>query len=128
MAKILIVEDDPSMSRMYKRSFAFEGYEVEIAEDGQQGIDMARSVKPAMILMDIMMPNMNGLEALERLKGDPETKGIPIVMLTNLGSDKDAETALSKGALQYIIKSEHEPEEVVGMIKEILSKNTPSTT
>ena len=120
MAKILIVEDDPLMSRMYQKIFTFEGYEVEMAGDGQEGLEKTRSGKPTLILLDIMMPKMNGLQVLEKLKADPETKTIPVVMLTNLAGQQDAETALSKGAVKYIIKSEYEPKQVANMVKEIL--------
>jgi CheY-like chemotaxis protein len=124
MAKILVVEDDPLMSRMYQKIFTFEGYEVEMAGDGEEGIEKVRSTKPTLVLMDIMMPKMNGLQALEKLKADPETKAIPVVMLTNLAGQQDAETALSKGAIKYIIKSEFEPKQVVNMVKEILAGYT----
>lgn len=124
MAKILIVEDDPLMSRMYQKIFTFEGYEVMMAGDGQEGLEKARSGKPTMILLDVMMPKMNGLQVLEKLKADPETKGIPVVMLTNLAGQQDAETALTKGAVKYIVKSEYEPKQVANMVKEILAGYT----
>lgn len=124
MAKVLIVEDDPLMSRMYEKIFLFEKYEVELAHDGQEGLDKARSVKPTVIMLDVMMPKMNGLQVLEQLKSDPATKGIPVIMLTNLAGQQDAETALSKGAVKYLIKSEHEPKEVTDMVKEILAGYT----
>jgi twitching motility two-component system response regulator PilH len=124
MAKILVVEDDPLMSRMYQKIFTFEGYEVDSAGDGEEGLEKARSGKPTIILMDIMMPKMNGLQALDKLKADPETKAIPVVMLTNLAGQQDAEAALSKGAIKYIIKSEYEPKQVVSMVKEILAGYT----
>ena len=124
MAKVLIVEDDPLMSRMYEKIFLFEKYEVELAHDGQEGLDKARSTKPTVIMLDVMMPKMNGLQVLEQLKADPATKGIPVIMLTNLAGQQDAETALSKGAVKYLIKSEHEPKEVTDMVKEILAGYT----
>jgi len=124
MTKILVVEDDPLMSRMYQKIFTFEGYEVEMAGNGQEGLDKARAIKPTLILMDIMMPVMNGLEALEKLKADPETKAIPVIMLTNLAGQQDAEAALSKGAIKYIVKSEYEPKDVTNMVKEILAGYT----
>src|SRR5476651_851783 len=124
MPKILIVEDDPLMSRMYQKIFTFEGYEVEMAGDGQEGLDKARSVKPTIILLDVMMPKMNGLQVLEKLKADPETKNIPVVMLTNLAGQQDAETAMSNGAVKYIVKSEYEPKQVADMVKEILAGYT----
>ena len=124
MAKLLIVEDDPLMSRMYQKIFTFEGYEVEMAGDGQEGLDKVRATKPTMVLLDVMMPKLNGLQVLEKLKADPETKDIPVVMLTNLAGEQDAEAALSKGAIKYIIKSEYEPKEVADMVKEILAGYT----
>jgi len=124
MAKILIVEDDPLMSRMYQKIFTFEGYEIEIAADGVEGLEKTRTGKPTLILLDIMMPKMNGLQVLEKIKADPETKKIPVVMLTNLAGQQDAEKALSMGAVKYIIKSEYEPKQVANMVKEILAGYT----
>jgi CheY-like chemotaxis protein len=124
MAKVLIVEDDPLMSRMYQKIFTFEKYEVEMAADGEECLTKAASVNPTVILLDVMMPKMNGLEALERLKASDATKHIPVIMLTNLAGQQDAETALSKGAVKYIIKSEHEPKEVADMVKEIIAGYT----
>lgn len=124
MAKILIVEDDPLMSRMYEKIFMFEKYDVELAHDGEEALTKARTVGPTLIMLDVMMPKMNGLQVLEKLKADPATKGIPVVMLTNLAGQQDAETALSKGAIKYLIKSEHEPKEVTDIVKEILAGYT----
>lgn len=133
MAKVLlIVEDDPLMSRMYKKIFTFEKYDVDTAADGEEGLDKARSLKPTVILLDIMMPKMNGLQVLDKLKADPDTKNIPVIMLTNLASDKDAENAMIKGAVKYIVKSEHDPKEVANMVKEIIAAHSrddvPGTT
>jgi CheY-like chemotaxis protein len=124
MVKILIVEDDPLMSRMYQKIFTFEKYEVEMAADGEECLAKAATVKPTIILLDVMMPKMNGLQALEKLKADPATKSIPVIMLTNLAGQQDAETALSKGAVKYIVKSEHEPKEITDLVKEIIAGYT----
>lgn len=121
MLKILIVEDDPLMSRMYQKIFTFEGYDVKSAADGEEGLEKAKTEKPALILLDVMMPKMNGLELLSKLKLDPDLKTIPVIMLTNLAGEKDAETALAKGAVKYIIKSNQEPKIVADMVKEILT-------
>lgn len=122
MAKVLlIIEDDPLMSRMYQKIFTFEGYEVDIAVDGLEGLEAARKVKPLLILLDIMMPKMNGIQVLEKLKADPDLKNIPVVMLTNLAGQQDAETALQKGAVKYIVKSEYEPKQITEMVKEIIA-------
>ena len=121
MAKILIIEDDPLMRRLYQKIFTFEKYEVESAEDGEEGLEKARKVKPTLILLDVMMPKMNGLQVLEKLKADQDLKKIPVVMLTNLAGQKDAETALAKGAVKYIVKSEYEPKQVADMVKGVLA-------
>ncbi|OGH20634.1 MAG: hypothetical protein A3D74_04230 [Candidatus Levybacteria bacterium RIFCSPHIGHO2_02_FULL_37_13] len=121
MAKILIVEDDPLISRMYQQAFTFHNFEVEVSFDGEEGIEKVRKGKPTIILLDIMMPKMNGLKVLEKLKADPQTKKIPVIVLTNLAEEQDAEAALSLGAVKYIIKSEYTPKQVVDMVKEILA-------
>lgn len=121
--KILIVEDDPLMSRMYQKIFTFEKYEVDMAADGEEALVKAQA-SPTLILLDVMMPKMNGMQVLEKLKADPKTKSIPIIMLTNLAGQQDAETALAKGAVKYIIKSEHDPKEIATMVKEVLAGYT----
>src|SRR3972149_1993116 len=124
MARILIIEDDPLMSRMYQKMLTFEGYEADLADNGADGLEKVRSQKPNLILLDIMMPKMNGMEVLGKLKSDPETKALPVVILTNLAGEKDAETAMSKGAVKYIVKSEYEPKQVANMVKEVLAGYT----
>ena len=124
MTKILITEDDPLMSRMYQKIFTFEGYEVIMAADGQDGLDKIRAEMPTLVLLDVMMPKLNGLEVLEKLKADPVTKAIPVIMLTNLSSQQDADNAMMKGAVKYIVKSEHDPKEVADMVKEVLAGYT----
>ncbi|SRR6266567_88286 len=125
MAKLLIVEDDPLISRMYNRLFTLEGYEVEIANNGEEGITKAKTTSPSLILLDVMMPTMNGLQTLEVLKSDLQTKMIPVIMLSNLTGEQDAEDALNKGAIKYIVKSAYEPEDITKMIKEFLTKQNP---
>lgn len=124
MAKILIVEDDPLMARLYEKVFKFEGYEVDVALNGREGLDKVRANRPTVMVLDIMMPEMNGLEVLDKLKADPDTKTIPVVVLTNLAGGQDAEAALTKGAVKYIVKSEYEPKQIANMIKEILAGYT----
>ena len=120
MSKILIVEDDPLVSRMYQKALGFEKLEVISASDGREGLDLAREHHPDLILLDIMMPKMNGMEVLDRLKKDPELKSIPVIMLTNLSGTQDAEIALEKGAVAYLVKSQYRPREVATKAKEVL--------
>jgi CheY-like chemotaxis protein len=128
MSKILIVEDDPLILRLYQQAFAFERYEVSIATNGLEALERARLFKPDVILLDIMMPKMNGLETLDKLKADEQTKTIPVVILTNLADNDNVRMALEKGAVKYIIKSEHDPKEIVDMVKEILAGYTRYNT
>lgn len=125
MSKVLLlIEDDPLMLRLYRKIFKLEGYEIELAAGGQEGLDKAKSDKPTLVLLDIMMPKMDGFEVLGKLKEDPETKDIPVVVLTNLAGTQDAKKAMEMGALKYIIKSEQDPKEVATLVKEVL-ENLP---
>ena len=124
MAKILIVEDDAFMARVFEKALRFEGYEVELAADGLEGLEKLKVELPDLVLLDLMMPRMNGIEFLETVKANPRTKGIPVVILTNLAGDGDAQLALSKGAVKYIVKSRQDPRESVKMIKEVLLGHT----
>jgi CheY-like chemotaxis protein len=121
MSKILIVEDDSLMLRMYERIFALENFTVDAAHNGEEGLQKVTAFKPDLILLDIMMPKMNGLQTLEALKGSPATQSIPVIVLTNLAGQEDTKEALAKGAAQYIIKSEHEPKQIVEMVEGLLS-------
>jgi CheY-like chemotaxis protein len=128
MSKILLlVEDDPLMSRMYQKLFTFEGFQVETANDGAEGLNKAKSFKPDLIMMDIMMPNMNGMDALSKMKGDGDTQHIPVIMLTNLAGQQDREEALSKGATKYIVKSEYDPKQVLDIVKGVLTDKAAPT-
>ncbi|HSA83343.1 MAG TPA: response regulator [Patescibacteria group bacterium] len=120
MKKILLVEDDEHMSRMYKKLFTFGGFQVIVAEDGISGFQKAKDVNPDLIILDVMMPHMNGLELLEKIKNDSGMQSIPIVMLTNLDIQKDIDYALEKGAILYIIKNDHEPRKVFEMVKNLV--------
>jgi len=124
--KVLLIEDDQLIQRMYEKMFQFAKFDVTLASDGAEGLDKVRAMdpKPAIILLDVMMPKMNGMEVLDKLKLDAELRNIPVIMLSNLAGENDVETALSKGAVKYIIKSEHEPKEIADMVKQIVAGYT----
>ncbi|HEX3082181.1 MAG TPA: response regulator [Candidatus Saccharimonadia bacterium] len=124
MAKILIIEDDALLSRMYQIVFNASKFQVEVAANGEEGLEKSRDVKPDLILLDIMMPKLNGLEVLKRLKANPDTKDIPVVVLTNLAGSGDVEAALSLGAVRYIVKSENKPKQVDEIVRGILAGYT----
>jgi CheY-like chemotaxis protein len=116
VAKILIVEDDVLLSKMYSSIFSSGSYQVDTAVNGQEGLDKARANQPDLILLDIMM--------LKTLKNDPDLKAIPVVILTNLAGDNDVQAALKLGAVRYIIKSELKPKEVEEIVRGILAGYT----
>lgn len=120
MAKVLLVEDDPLISRMYLKTFAVEGFEVQLAENGQQGLEKLVDFHPDIILLDVMMPEMNGLQMLQAVKADPATKAIPVIMLTNLAEVNTVEDATMGGAVKYIVKSDYDPADVADIVRSVL--------
>lgn len=121
MTKILLVEDDQFLLKMYRKKFEVAGYAVEVAHDGVEGLEKMKSIKPDLVIMDVMMPKMNGLEATEKAKADPEIKDIPILIFTNLSGTEDASTAVERGAVDYLVKSDLTPTQVVDKVKAILN-------
>ena len=120
MPKILIVEDDPFLLKMYNKKFQVEGFQVETAEDGISGLQKMKTFIPDLVIMDVMMPKLNGLEAVEKAKSDPATSNIPILILTNLSAATDAEAAVKKGAVGFLVKSDTTPTQVITKVKTIL--------
>lgn len=121
MPKILIVEDDNLVSRMYQQALEFEKFTVAVAFNGHEGWEKLEKFKPDLILMDVMMPEMNGVDLLRKIKDSDEYKKIPVIMLTNLSGSKDVEVALGLGAVKFIVKSQLKPRQVVAEVKKILS-------
>jgi len=120
--KILIIEDDSFISDMYKIKFESEGFDVTVASDGIQGLEAVDKERPSLILLDVVMSKMDGFAVLQKLKKTPETKDIPVIMLTNLGQKDSVEKGLKLGAVDYIIKAHFTPMEVVEKVKEFLNK------
>jgi CheY-like chemotaxis protein len=119
--KILLVEDDSFLASMFAAKFEMEGFTVLHAADGEQGLKMAEKNLPSIILLDILMPKMDGFEVLHRLKLDPQLVHIPVVMLTNLGRKEDVERCLKEGAVDFLIKAHFVPGEAVKKVKKILN-------
>lgn len=120
---ILLVDDDPLIIRMYQNKFAKEGYKIVLAFNGEEALLRARQDKPDLILLDLMMPKMNGVETLRRLKKDSETKAIPVIVLTNLEDKKDdVEAAKKIGALDFLVKAKIDLKTLSAKAKEILNE------
>ena len=110
-----------TLREMYAERLKAEGVQVNMAKDGEEALQMATENHPNVILLDIMMPKINGLDVLKKLKEQPDTKNIPVIVLTNLEGVEEVDKAVSLGATTYLVKSQYSLEELVSKIKEIVS-------
>lgn len=117
MNKVLIVEDDRFLANAYKVGFEGEEFDVSIAYDGEEALKSVREFAPDIILLDIMIPKIDGFEVLKKLKADKDYKKIPIIIASNLGQKKDIDRGLELGAEDYIIKSESSIIEILEKIR-----------
>lgn len=117
---VLLVEDDNFLGNIYKTKFELEKFKIILAKDGLEGLEMAKKKKPDIILLDVLMPKMDGFTVLEHLKKDKNTLNIPVILLTNLGQKDDVEKGLELGAVDYLIKAHFKPSETVEKVKKIL--------
>ena len=122
MQTILIVEDEPTLQKALSVAFQQEGYEIKSALEGETGLALAKELKPNLILLDLILPKMDGFEILDELKKDESTKDIPVIILTNLESSQDIERALVLGAKTYLVKAQYSLEELVEKIKKTLEE------
>ena len=120
--KILFIEDESALQKTFGDILKQEGYEMISALDGENGLKMAQNEEPDLILLDLVLPKLHGFEVLKALKGGPETKDIPIIVLTNLEATGDVEKALELGATTYLVKASYALEEVVQKIKKALGE------
>ena len=122
MKKVLVVEDDKVLLNLVRDELAAEGFEVLGAVNGKEGLDLALKIHPDLILVDIMMPVMDGMAMTTELRKDAWGKNVDLIVLTNLSSDKNVADFLEKGAYDYLVKSNWTIEDVVKRIKEKLNK------
>ena len=115
--KIMIVEDDSFVMDIYQTKLSHEGFEIIESINGVEALNKLAIEKPDMILLDIIMPQMNGLETLEKIKKDERLKDIPIILLSNLSQKEDIAKGMELGAVDYLIKSHFTPSEVLEKIK-----------
>jgi DNA-binding response OmpR family regulator len=118
--KVAIVEDDIAISQMYRIKFEAEGYEVETAENGRLGLELAEQMKPDIILLDLMMPEMNGDEMLTKLRKTSWGKNIKVVVLTNMGEQEIPDEVKQLGVVAVILKADMTPRQVAELVKKQL--------
>jgi DNA-binding response OmpR family regulator len=121
MPKIAIVEDDQAISQMYRIKFEADGYEVETAENGRLGLELAAKMRPDIILLDLMMPEMNGDEMLADLRKKPWGKNIKVIILTNMGEQEVPENIKNLGVSAFILKADMTPRQVAELVKNRLA-------
>jgi CheY-like chemotaxis protein len=117
---ILLIDDESLVRNLYKIKLEMSEFEVQTASDGLDGLEKARKLKPDLILLDIIMPRLNGLEVLREIKNDPQLKGIPVVMLTNLDGNEYKKECFHVGAAGFIVKSNGTPSRVLHEVRRIL--------
>lgn len=120
--KVLMVDDDKMLLDMYKERLELAGYKVTSCSNGEECLKTINQAKPDIILLDIMMPKVNGYDTLASIKSDPATKDIPVIILSALVRDINKSRAIEAGADDYIIKSEVMPADVIKKIENVLSK------
>lgn len=120
MKKIFIIEDEQSLREILTMRLKEAGFEIEVAVDGAEALEKLKTIKPDLILLDIILPKINGFEVLEKIKEDLTTKDIPVIVLSNLGQDTDIKRALDMGAADYFIKAQHSLLEIVELVKTYL--------
>jgi DNA-binding response OmpR family regulator len=122
MKKILIIEDDKFLRELISQKILKEGYEIAEAVDGESGLNSAKSEKPDLILLDLILPRIDGFEVLARIKSDPEISQIPVIILSNLGQKDDIEKGLKMGAIDFLIKAHFTPAEIIEKIKSVMKE------
>ncbi len=120
--KIVLVEDDEILSKILHAELTDVGFEVSQAFDGEAGLELVRSNRPGLVLLDIILPKKQGFEVLEELKKSPDTERIPIIILTLLGEDEDIKKGIRLGADDYLVKSSHAVAEIVEKVKNFFAK------
>lgn len=117
---ILVVEDDKFLRELISQKLVKEGYKISEAVDGEEGIKKIKEEKPELVLLDLILPGIDGFEVLAQAKADPATEKIPIIILSNLGQREDIERGLKLGATDYLIKAHFTPGEIIEKIKKII--------
>ncbi|PID29681.1 response regulator [Candidatus Saccharibacteria bacterium] len=120
MTRIAIIEDDPVISQMYRMKFEAEGFEVMMASDGESGVALVKDALPDIILLDLQMPNMDGAEALQKIRANKASADTPVLILTNLGEEEAPDIIKLLNVSSYIVKADLTPKQVVSRVKETL--------
>src|SRR5438477_5547559 len=126
MKKMLIIEDDQIVGNIYRRKFQAEGFQVELAEDGEAGLVATRNSKPDVVILDLMLPKLNGVEVLKQLRAEPTTRDLPVVVLSNAYMSSLVQEALKAGANYCMIKANCTPRQLVDIVNKTIGAVLPA--
>lgn len=122
MTKIAIIEDDAAIHQMYRMKFESEDFDVQLADNGRSGIELVKKFQPDIILLDLQMAEVDGLEALRAIRADAQSKTTPVIILTNLGEEESPKEIRKLGVSGYIVKADYTPRQVVAKVKQLLNQ------
>jgi DNA-binding response OmpR family regulator len=120
---ILIIEDDVFLSELMAKKLEDTGFEVVKAIDGKEGLEKVVTVKPSLILLDLILPGIDGFEVLKKIKDDPKSSDIPVIVLSNLGQREDIERGFDLGAQDYLVKAQFTPDEIIDRVRKPLKES-----
>lgn len=118
--KILIIEDDKFLRELISKKLNDDGFEAHEAVDGEAGLKQIKQIKPDLILLDLILPSIDGFEVLSRMREDPSISSTPVIILSNLGQKEEVDRGLKLGASDYLIKAHFTPGEIIEKIKNVL--------
>lgn len=122
MPKILIIEDDKFLRELITRKLQSENFEMVSAMDGESGLELAAKERPDIVLLDLILPGIDGFEVLSKIKGNEAISSIPVIILSNLGQKDDIEKGMNLGAVDYLVKAHFTPNEIVEKIRQVLGQ------
>jgi len=119
--KILLIEDEEILINLLQKKLTNEGYDISVARNGQEGLELIKEIRPDLILLDIIMPKMGGFEVLEEMQKDQELQNIPVIIISNSGQPVEIDRAQKLGAKDWLIKTDFDPQEVIDKVKKQFS-------
>lgn len=120
MSQVLLIEDDQFLASLLKNRLAKEGFAVVVATGGTESLEILKTLRPALILLDIILPGRSGFEVLEEIRADPQIKDTPVIIISNLGQETDMERMKALGAVEYFVKARSSIDDIVAKSKEVL--------
>ncbi len=126
MAKVLVVEDDAFLASAYRVKLSKEGFEIQLATNGEEGLEVLKTFTPDVIILDLVMPKMDGFAMLRKMKADEKLKNIPVIVASNLGQKEDIDEGMKLGANDFVIKSNLTMKDLISKVNSLIVAKSPS--